>query len=824
MKLFKLFFFLVLVLLTTSCKKETPTDTEGTSDTEVKISESAKAVDDELRNSLTMLDTTSFTMQIPSSLVSSKKLKVNDVLVDKPSTLARYGFLRKITNIQQSGNQSTITTSQATLKEVIEKGSISIKKYSLGKHNLASIQLIDGAKLINNPALNKNNLIGINWDYEKDIFSSGSNKVTVKGNITFNFDLNFDLSVNFFELESFKTSLEVNQAVSMNFKSNFSKDLSNVKIPFAKAFFNPITFSVGIIPVVLVPEITLYLGADGNISTNTETWFKESFSGEYGIKYIEDKGWSTINADNFTLEKELPKIAGAGKFSAYVGPQASLKLYGVAGPFLTFDGYTEIESKLSNTKLTYDYSIGFRCNAGVQVELFGWELLNTYKKVFSKELFRYNSDAGSTEDSFRLTNPTNDQTYVAGDFITLTTFYNGTRPISVKFFVDGVEKFSDSFEPFEYTLNTSSLSEGEHTIKAMAVYSSKSHEATAKIKLVKPTWTKIDISNLVGTSDIIHKIYFVNDNLGFAVGGGINHSLILKTTDGGNTWTKALSLTTYEDTEITDIAYVNSGEIYAIRGDNLFLSKNNGSSWEIFIPQGEINSRIGGTKMALTSEGLIVTGYASMYIKAASASGDKWIETYPGGGENSIDIGDAIAVSYLNNKKIVVLDGKDLNSIATPLPHQVLISNDGGYNWKNISLNIPFEWEPRDMSFGDENNGWIVGHCTTNDRGFVLKTTNGGESWSVLHNPNDEKFFSLNAVSFLDFQNGFAAGTLVDINQGSINWNQGVLSSNTSGSSWANTSLKNYNPNGSIQTLFFLSKTKGWAAGSHQTLFKYGSN
>lgn len=824
MKLFKSLLFLILVLTTIGCKKETPTDTEVIPESEVKIADTAKPIDDEIRNSLKILDTTSFTMQIPSSLISSKKIKVNDVLIDKPSSTARYGFLRKITNIQQSGNLATITTSQATLKEVIEKGSISLKKYSLGKHNLASMQLIEGAKLVNNPALNKSNMIGINWDYEKDIFSSGSNKVNVKGNIAFNFDLNFDLTVNFFDLEYFKTSLEVNQAVSMNFKSNFSKDLANVKIPFAKAFFNPITFSVGIVPVVLVPEITLYIGADGSISANTEAWFKESFTGEYGIKYIEAKGWSTINTDNFALEKELPKVAGAGKFSAYVGPQASIKLYGVAGPYLTFDGYTEIESKLNNTKLAYDYSIGFRCNAGVQVELFGWELLNTYKEVFSKELFRYNSDSGSTGDSFRLTNPTNDQTYVVGDFINLTTFYSGTRPTSVKFFVDDVEKFTDSFEPYEYTLSSTSLSEGEHTIKAVAVYSAKSLESIAKIKLVKPTWTKIDMSSVLGSSDIIHKIYFVNDNLGFAVGGGINHSLILRTNDGGNTWAKVLSLTTYEDTQITDIAYISSSEIYAVRHDNLFLSKNNGSSWEIFIPQGEIHSRIGGTKMALTSEGLIVTGYSSMYIKAASASGDKWIETYPGGPENSIDIGDAIAVQYLNNKKIVVLDGKDLNSISTPRPHQILISYDGGYTWKKVSLNIPFEWEPRDMSFGDENNGWIVGHCTTNDRGFVLKTTNGGESWSVIHNPNDEKYFALNAVDFLDFQNGFAAGTLVDISQGGINWNQGVLSSNTSGANWANTSLKNYDQNGTIRTLFFLSKTKGWAAGSHKVLYKYSSN
>ncbi|MBI3124943.1 MAG: hypothetical protein HYZ10_11125 [Ignavibacteriales bacterium] len=825
MKFYKSLLFLLLIVTVIGCKKDSPTEAEDNSKQETVIAEAAKPVDDELRSNLKILDTTSFSMQIPSSLVTSKKIKINDVLVDKPSTAARFGFLRKITSIQQNGDQSTITTSQGTLKDVIEKGSISIKKYSLGKHNLASIQLINGAKLANSPALNKANLIGINWDYEKDIYSSGSNKVTVKGNAAFNFDLNFDLTINLLNLEYFKTSLEVNQAVSMNFKANFSKDLANVKIPFAKAFFNPITFSVGIIPVVLVPEITLYLGADGSISANTETWFKESFTGEYGIKYTEGKGWSTINADNFTLEKELPKIAGAGKFSAYVGPQASIKLYGVAGPYLTFDAYTEIDSKLNNTKLVYDYYIGFRCNAGVQVELFGWELLNTYREVFSKELFHYNSKGENADDSFRLTNPTNDQTFVVGDFINLTTFYNGTRPSSVKFYVDGVEKFNDPFEPFEYTLSSTSMSEGEHTIKAVAAYSVKTLESSAKIKLQKPVWTKIDMSGVLSSSDIIHRIYFVNENLGFAVGGGINHSLILKTNDGGNTWTKVLSKSTYDDRAITDIVYVNSSELYAIRIDNLFKSTNNGSSWEIFEPQGEINSRVGGTKLSLSSEGLIIGGYSSFYLKIASTSGDKWVETYAGGADNTeMYIGEPLAVKYLNNKKLVVLDGKDLNSVSSPRPHQVLISNDGGYNWKNVSLNIPFEWEPRDMSFGDENNGWIVGHCTTNDRGFVLKTTNGGESWSVLHNPNNEKYFSLNAVYFLDFQNGFAGGTLVDLTQGQISWNQGVLSSNNSGVNWANTSLKNYNQNGTIRTLFFLSKTKGWAAGSHQTLYKYSSN
>jgi photosystem II stability/assembly factor-like uncharacterized protein len=825
MKHVKIFFYLILLLALISCKKESPSEPEQiVSGEDIVISETAKPIDDELRNNLGSFDST-FVFSIPSSLVVSKNLKVNDVLIDKPGSGAPYGFLRKIISISSDGTQSTVATSQATLKDVIKQGKINVENVQLGKQNLVSIKLIDGAKIAENPSLNKSDMIGINWDYEKTIYSSGNDKIDISGSFAFNFGLNFRLDIGLTGVEYFKTSVEVNQSVSMRFKSRLTKDLANIKIPFAKAYFTPITIMAGIIPIVLVPEVTLYLGADGKISAETETWCNESFDGEYGIKYDDDKGWDVINSDNFTLDKEFPQIAGTGKFSAFVGPQTSLKLYGVAGPYLTFNTYAELESNLQNAKLEYEFVIGFKSDAGVQVELFGWELLNTHREVFSKELFRFNSKTGETSDNFRITYPANDQELVKGDFVKVTTFYSGTKPNSVKFFIDNTEKFSTSAEPFEYNLETQNLSDGEHQIKAVAQYSNKTIESIVKIKLAKPGWTKIDLGGLITDSDIIYKIYFVNDNLGFAVGGGLNNSLILKTNDGGNTWTKVLSKTSYDDTQITDIVYVSSSELYAVRIDNLFLSTNNGNSWDIFIPEGEINSRIGGTKLALTSEGLILTGYSSFYLKASVQQGAIWTETYASGEDGSIlteYIGSARAVKYLSNKKIVVLDGKDINYIDRT-PDQLLISYDGGYTWKNKSLNIPLEWDATDMDFPDENNGWIVGKAE-NDRGFILRTTDGGESWQTLVNPNDEQLFSLFAVDFVDYQNGFCGGTILDLNQNGLSWHQGILSSNNSGNNWANTSLSGYNSNGEIRTMFFLSKTKGWAAGSHKVLYKYDTN
>ncbi|MCK9279374.1 MAG: YCF48-related protein [Melioribacteraceae bacterium] len=814
--------YLILLLVIISfngCKKDNPTEPDNNNKApETIINDKAKPIDDELRNNLTITDTSNFTMTLPSSMVSQKNIKVGDILVDKPSSKARYGFLRTITSIQSSGANATITTSQATLKDVIKQGKINIKKAKLSKSNLESIKLMSGAKLSKSNVLNKQDMIGIDWNFDNDLYKSGNNYVNINGNFLFDIDLNFDLEVDLTGVDYFKTSVEVNQDISMRLKSNFSKELSDVKIPFAKAIFNPIVFVVGIIPVVLVPEVTLYIGANGKVTAETESWCKESFTGEYGLEYKNDN-WNPIKTDNFQKDYLVPNTRTGNSFKAFVGPKTSIKLYGVAGPYVSLDAISELKTTAAASGVKIDFLIAFECNAGAEVEVLGWELLNYSKQIFVKEIYRYTNNGGTTEKQFKITYPSPGLSVVKGDLIKITTFSSGDNPNYVKFFIDDKEVYTDNSAPYEYEWMTQNFSAGGHSIKTIAYYSNLTLEAVVSVSIREGNWTKIDIGNLLGASEIIHRIYFLNESVGFAVGGAVNTSFILKTTDGGNSWKRVLYKNGPEDHEVTDIIAENSSVLYAITDNYLYLSTDNGESWNPFQPSGEVYSRIGGSKMAIGSEGLIIAGYGSFYLKTSSQDGTAWKEI-----PNYIDIyvGSALAIKYLSGKKIVVLDRKD-NNYGENRPLHLLFSYDGGYTWESKALNIPFEWEPVDMDFADDTNGWIVGK-DQNDRGFILSTNNGGDSWQLLVDPVKEELFSLFAVDFTDYQHGFTAGSLVDLEQGGISWHQGILSSNNKGINWSNHKLNNYDLNGEVRTLFFLDINNGWAAGSKKVMYKYKIN
>ena len=81
----------------------------------------------------------------------------------------------------------------------------------------------------------------------------------------------------------------------------------------------------------------------------------------------------------------------------------------------------------------------------------------------------------------------------------------------------------------------------------------------------------------------------------------------------------------------------------------------------------------------------------------------------------------------------------------------VLISNDNADNWTQIQM--PTRTMLNGVYFHDDQRGWIVGHEET-----ILRTTDGGKSWTIVnHNPEKEDT-PLFDVHFSDAENGFAVG------------------------------------------------------------------
>ncbi|MGH7597372.1 MAG: YCF48-related protein, partial [bacterium] len=143
----------------------------------------------------------------------------------------------------------------------------------------------------------------------------------------------------------------------------------------------------------------------------------------------------------------------------------------------------------------------------------------------------------------------------------------------------------------------------------------------------------------------------------------------------------------------------------------------------------------------------------------------------------------------------------------------VMKSTDGGMSW-SAQNNAGGAFILNSVSFFNANAGWAVGRDDV-FRGYLLKTTNGGASWVTqkIAQPGSEDFFS---VHFIDAKTGWAVGYDTHSFSGSF----GIVYKTTDGgSTWSK--LPEIGPaNLFLYFVYFNDDSTGWAAGSNGTILK----
>ena len=129
----------------------------------------------------------------------------------------------------------------------------------------------------------------------------------------------------------------------------------------------------------------------------------------------------------------------------------------------------------------------------------------------------------------------------------------------------------------------------------------------------------------------------------------------------------------------------------------------------------------------------------------------------------------------------------------------VIKTTDGGQNWSVTHYCGGITSDLYAIFFIDQDIGWAAG-----EQGKVLKTTNGGLGWSVMTVMDS---LAINGLYFHDSQNGWAAGTKVELGA-----EKGVILKTTDGgATWTpneNTRAKTLN------NIRFFNDNVGWAVGS----------
>ena len=105
----------------------------------------------------------------------------------------------------------------------------------------------------------------------------------------------------------------------------------------------------------------------------------------------------------------------------------------------------------------------------------------------------------------------------------------------------------------------------------------------------------------------------------------------------------------------------------------------------------------------------------------------------------------------------------------------VLVTNDGGKNWLDVSAGVPDSIDFRDIEAFSSNDALIL---SAGSPGLVLRTEDGGQNWQTAYRDDRPEIF-FDAMGFWDRNNGIAFGDAIDgrieiilTEDGGRNWQQ----------------------------------------------------
>ncbi|MGD8782011.1 MAG: YCF48-related protein [Ignavibacteria bacterium] len=267
-----------------------------------------------------------------------------------------------------------------------------------------------------------------------------------------------------------------------------------------------------------------------------------------------------------------------------------------------------------------------------------------------------------------------------------------------------------------------------------------------------------------GLYDRPQGIYFKDASNGIAVGNnGFSKMFIFKTNDGGETWSSAVG-----DYSLGLLELVGDGDLLYALGDggHIVKSENFGETWEV------LNFNTGSSFTSIQfvgNKGFLINEYSDFYV---TTNGSNWEQISSAGKWN------AGAICFLNESV----------GFAAKENAGIMKTTDGGNTWYSVldPVDYAFTNKVGGISFADDQTGYVWFSLDAYSSYKVYKTTDAGETWSVVAELNGPSYMS-GGMTFFDVNHGFMAGYrikpdtvytswIVYTEDGGVTWNDADIS------------------------------------------------
>lgn len=251
------------------------------------------------------------------------------------------------------------------------------------------------------------------------------------------------------------------------------------------------------------------------------------------------------------------------------------------------------------------------------------------------------------------------------------------------------------------------------------------------------TWTQL-VAN-PGTS--FYDIYFTDKNKGWAAGqmciDGECDGIIIYTKDGGVSWTEQEIV---KDIYFLSLSFINSNTGWATSGPSgsIYKTTDGGINWTAQ----ETNKQTDYYDSHFFDENTgVVVGYTGI-IMHTNNGGTSWLQ------KSSGLAGTFNGLHFINNNH-----GWAAGSNIGDGEAVLASTSDGGLSW-NITKKMGGSTGFNDVKFIDENRGWVVGE--SHSGAVVYYTMDGGKNLQVQsHNAS---IYNFKALEVLDANNAWISG------------------------------------------------------------------
>src|SRR5262245_17499926 len=261
----------------------------------------------------------------------------------------------------------------------------------------------------------------------------------------------------------------------------------------------------------------------------------------------------------------------------------------------------------------------------------------------------------------------------------------------------------------------------------------------------------------------LYAVSFADANTEIAVG---EDATILRTTDGGAHWTIKTSGYEGAGVELFGVSFSDASNGAAV-GSNFFFSggghavvlrpTDGGNTWVTKYNDPTPGILLFGVSFPNANTGTVIGvdfNLGAALILRTTDGGETWANQ-----DGPPALYQGISFSDANNGTIVGVGGI------------IIRTTDGGASWTPQDSGIA-NGDLYGVSFTNANNGTAVGADFDTSTGIILRTTDGGATWDSQYGGTDLAF---QAVSFIDTNTGTAVGSggaIVRTTDGGATWTE----------------------------------------------------